>query len=374
MTKRKEYFSNRSSMFHYAASADYDGGYIKSANSYIDGGEVYSYATKVALIDREREILLYTGHYYSQTTSNTMSELRRAFDHYKKLMTFDFRVDEAWERVQKAVKLHDKHPATRKPEKEFFIETVDSLKNVVEFFRKGQKYLKSKTMERAEEIVTKYKKEIEEKRKRQEEIWAKRREREEQERQERIDRTEAIVREYMPDYDGEPKTFRECMEKDEVHIPRGWLKEHHPELFYEDGRLIEGRVLLDLRYNYNTHNYDDYLIYRQDRYSYKLMRQISRWGGNYSSAPDILVYNKDKKLLYTSQHCEVDDIAGHVKTLLGLFLKAIDEEKDVSFVIGKHCGPYEIREWNSTEKFLRVGCHCFLLENLREVYEDMKGV
>ena len=164
------------------------------------------------------------------------------------------------------------------------------------------------------------------------------------------------------------------MGKCEVKIPVVWVKEHHPEVVDNDNAYCKtDMVNLSRHYDYSTSTYDPDYIFRQDKDSYSIMRKISRYGGGYAYSPDILVYNPEEKLLKTSQYCVVDDTEGHVKKLLGLFLKAVDEGRDTSFVIGKHCGPYEIREWNSNEKFLRVGCHCFLLENLREVYEDMKG-
>ena len=376
--KRKEYFNNRSDMYHYAASADYDGGYIRSNNSHIEKGvhgyDVYSYATKVAMFDKDKEILLYTGHYYSNTTTHSLYELRSAFDHYKRLEVYDFNINDAQDRLRREVKLHTKHPATRKADKEFFMNAVYSLENLVEFYGNNCKYLKSKIMEKAMQIAITYSNQIEKHNKRVAELRAIREAKEEQERQERIARTEAIIKEYMPDYEGEPKTFRECMEKTNLFIPTAWMKEHHPELWDEDGCYNgERKVLFFRNWDYNIREYTNF-EYRRERYNIKLLRHIHRYSTNYTATPDILVYNKDKKLLYTSQSCEVDDTAGHCKNLLGLFLKAIDEGRDYSFVNGKHCGPYDIRGYDEDDEFLRVGCHCFLLENLREVYEDMKGV
>lgn len=376
MTRRKEYFSIRSDMFHYAASSDYDGGYIRSNNSHIVDGDVYSYATKVGMFDKGKEILLYTGHYYSHTTSNTLSELRRAFDHYQRLMVYDFSLSSAWERLKEEVKLHSKHPATRKTGKQFFVNTVDSFVNLVRFFGKNDKRMKSKTMQKATDIASKYLEEIEAKRKCQEEAWARRREKEEQERQARIDLTLSIVKEYMPSYNDEPHTFRECMHRQEVTIPVDWLKEHHQEIFNEENRdkIDHNKVIFERMWDSLSYNFTNEVVYRQNLHSAKILREISRYGGSCGYAPDILVYEKDTKFLKTNRHCEVDDKEGYCKKLLGLLLKAIEDGRDTSFVIGKHCGPYEIREYNASEKFLRVGCHCFLLENLREVYQDMLEV
>ena len=378
MSKRKEYFSNRSGMYHHAASADYDGEYVRSNNSHIEKGvygyDVYSYATKVAVFNKDKEILLVTGHHYSNTTSNSLAELMRAFDHYKITVVYDFRVDDAWDRLKREVKEHTKHPAKRLEDKRFFLTSVAQLKDLVEFCDIGGKYLTSSTMKKAKKIAAEYEDQIDKHNKRRTELRAIREAKEEQERQERIARTEAIIKEYRPDYEGEPKTFRECMEKTNLFIPAAWMKEHHPELWDEDGRYNgDGKVLFFRNYDYTLHEYVNF-EHRRERYNIKLLRHIHRYSTNYTCAPDILVYDKDKKLLYTSQSCEVDDIAGHCKNLLGLFLKAIDEGRDYSFVNGKHCGPYDIRGYDEDDKFLRVGCHCFLLENLREVYDDMKGV
>lgn len=372
----KTFYSCRSDMYHFVASSDYKGDYVRSANSHICGNDVYSYATKVAEFDKNKEILLYTGHHYSNTTTNSLYELKRAFDHYKKLKVYDFDTKAAWNRLKVSVKEHIKYPATRKDDKTYFIETVDSLKNLIEFRGKNSKYLKTSTFETADRIATKYLDEIEAKRKRYEELAAERRKRDEELRQLRINRTEAIVSEFNPDIIEEPTTFRQCMQKTQTIIPFSWLIEHHPEVFTNDSHCELDNSLTCFRrfWNNTTHGYTYDAVYNKDRESYKIMRQISRWSGAYPAAPDILVYESDRKLLRTSQYCEVDDTNGHVKNLLGLFLKAIDENRPVDFVIGKHCGPYEIREYNYNEKFLRVGCHCFLLENLREVYNDMLEV
>lgn len=374
MTRCRVFYSKRSDMYHYAARTDYNGQYIRSANSHVCGNEVYSYATKIAEFNQKKEILLYTGHSYSNTTTNSMYELKRAFDHYKKLKVYDFNIKDAWNRVKVQVRDHVKYPATRKDDKEYFIEILDSLKNLIEYFGRNSRYLKTHTVETAERIATKYHEEMEAKRKRFEELAAKRREEDNRRRLLRIDRTMKIVREFMPEFDEEPKTFRDCMQKKHIEIPLEWMVEHHPEVLKNKETGEVDRELYDFgrRWNNTLYKYDKTLIYSKEREDFKILRSISRWSSSYSSAPDILVYDKETKMLNTSQHCTVDDTNGHVRTLLGMFLKAVDENKPTNFVIGKHCGPYEIREYNSAEKFLRVGCHCFLLENLREVYNDMQ--
>lgn len=371
----KHFFSSRESMYHYAASSDYDGSCIRSANSSVCGDEVYSYATLVAKFNKDTEKMIYTGHYYSNTTTNSMSELRRAFDHYRRLMVYDFTVEEGARRLKTQLEIHQKEPATRKPDKEYFINSVYSLENLVEYYGKGKKYLHMSFYKKAKAIADKYNEEIAAKAKRAEERRAARAAAEEKERQERLARTRAICEEYDKNFTAEPATFKECMNRTTLHIPFEWLKEHHPECINDDyGAKIDHKVVnFDRTYDYENHKWKDYVEFNSYASDYKLLRNISRYGGSGIYAPDILVYDKDSKLLSTNRCCNVDDTAGHVKTLLGLFLKAVDEGRDTSFVIGKHCGPYEIREYNASEKFLRVGCHCFLLENLREVYEDMKG-
>lgn len=372
----KTFFSNRESMYHYAASADYDGSCIRSANSSVCGDEVYSYATLVAKFNKDTEKMIYTGHHYSSTTTNSMYELRRAFDHYRRLMVYDFTVEEGVIRLKRQLEVHQKEPATRKPDKEYFINSVYSLENLVEYYGKGKKYLNMSFYKEARAIADKYNEEIAAKEKRLEERRAAKAAEVEKERQERLARTRAICEEYDKNFKAEPATFKECMNKTILQIPFEWLKEHHPECISDDygGKIDHKVVNFDRGYDYINHKWNDYVAFNSYKTEYKLLRYISRYSGGGIYAPDILVYNKDSKLLSTDRCCNVDDTAGHVKTLLGLFLKAVDEGRDTSFVIGKHCGPYEIREYNETEKFLRVGCHCFLLENLREVYNDMKGV
>lgn len=380
----KTFFSKRSDMFHYAASADYTGERVRSANSYVEGNDVYSYATKVAMFDKKKEILLYTGHHYSNTTSNSLYELRRAFDHFKKLQVYDFNVEDGWNRLVETLNEHRKHPATRKEEKQFFIGVVESFVSLTEFFGKGKKHLKTTTFECADKLAEEYKEQIRKKEQRWRELRDERIRKAEEERQRKIKATEDICREYDPEWGKEPETFRECLANYCIDIPVNWMMEHHSELLdvNSDDKGI-GDLLFYRRWNTNTHQHCDYYSYKKRDYDwsydkqysgYKILRKISRYGGTlFLDKPDILVYDTENKRLFTNQNCEVDDTNGHVKKLLGLFLKAVDEGKDTSFVIGKHCGPYEIREWNASEKFLRVGCHCLLLENLREVYEDMKG-
>jgi len=370
----KTFFSKRCDMYHYAASADYEGEYIRSANSHVEGWDVWSYSTKVAIFDKKKEILLYTGHRYSNTTSNSLWELRRAFDHYKRLEVYDFTIDEAWDRLTESYKEHSKHPATRKDDKQYFIKCVDSLLNLVEFYGKNCKYLKTTTFKCAEQLANDYQDQIAAKNKRMEELREERRRKEREEYQRKVDATEAICKEYDPNYLGTPTNFKQCLNRDVIYIPVEWMKEHHPEFGTVAQRYIPG-LLFYRRYDYSAQKWDNCYSYQRNNTECNVdfLRRIHRYGqdDSWTSLPDILGYFNDDKVLRTSQHCIVDDKEGHVKKLLGLFLKAIDEGKDVSFVIGKHCGPYEIREYDATDKFLRVGCHCFLLENLREVYQDM---
>lgn len=372
----KTFYAKRSDMYHHVASSDYDGRCVRSPNSHVVGNEVYSYATKIAEFNKDKEILLFTGHSYSNTITNSMYELRRAFDHFKRLKVYDFTIQSGYSRLKHELRDHLKCPATRKDDKITFIEIVDSVKNLIEYFGKNNHLLTTKVFIQAEEIANKYQEQIEAKQKRYEELAAERRKRDEELRQLRIARTEAIVNEFNPNTIEEPTTFKQCMQKTEVIIPFSWLEKHHPEIFVNITQNQLDFSLTDFRRHWSniTNNFTENAVYNKDQESFKIMRQISRWSSSYPSAPDILVYYPDTKMLKTSQHCEVDDTNGHVKTLLGLFLKAIDENKSVDFVIGKHCGPYEIREYNYNEKFLRVGCHCFLLENLREVYNDMLEV
>ena len=369
----KTFFSKRSDMFHYAASADYDGSCIRSANSSVYDGEVYSYSTLVAKFNKKTEKMIYSGHYYSHTTSSTMWELRRAFDHYRRLEVYDFTIDNAVDRLKRDLEIHTKSPATRRPDKEYFISSVYSLENLIEYYGKGKKYLNMSFYKKAKAIADKYYEEIIAKDKRAEERRVIKAAKQEQERLERLARTRAICEEYDKNFVTEPKTFKECMTKRELHIPFEWLKEHHPECINDSwgGKVDQHFVSFDRGYDYRGGKWNDYVEFMAYSTNCKILRNITRYGGSAAYSPDVLVYNSEEKLLKTSQMCVVDDTNGHVKTLLGLFLKAVDEGKDTSFVIGKHCGPYDIREWNASEKFLRVGCHCFLLENLREVYQDM---
>lgn len=368
----KTFFSKRSDMFHYAASADYNGDCIRSANSSVCDGEVYSYSTLVAKFNKKTEKMIYSGHYYSHTTSTTMWELRRAFDHYRKLMVYDFTLDNAVDRLKRELEIHTKSPATRRDGKEHFINSVYSLENLIEYYDNGKKYLNMSFYKKAKAIADKYYEEIVAKDKRAEERRANKVAKSEQERRERLARTRAICEEYDKNFVAEPKTFKECMTRRSIRIPFEWLKERHPECIYDYGSQIRVKATnFERAYDFQKGDWSDYAVFRTYDSNYKILRNICRYGGTAIYTPDVLVYNSEEKLLKTSQGCEVDDTAGHVKTLLGLFLKAVDEGRDTSFVIGKHCGPYEIREWNDSEKFLRVGCHCFLLENLREVYQDM---
>lgn len=370
----KTYFTKRSDMYHYAASSDYNGEYIRSANSYVDGGDVYSYATLVAKFDKEKEILLYTGEKYSVTTTTSLWELRRAFDHFKCLKVYDFTVKDAFERLKLVYNRYSKHPATRKDDKQYLIDVVMSVVNVVEFTGKNSKYLKTKTFIEAEELATEYQKQIDAKNKRIDEIREARRQKAIEERRLKIKATEKICKEYDPSFESEPTTFKECLNKRIISIPVAWFNEHHPELDTEVYRSGFPGLYFWRYFDYQEHKWDDCYSYRPEDYTTAdFVRKVDRYDGGWKCYPDILGYYSDSKSLRTSQGCIVNDEAGHVKTLLGLFLKAVDEGIDTSFVIGKHCGPYEIREYNASEKFLRVGCHCFLLENLREVYNDMKG-
>lgn len=370
----KTFFSCRESMYHYAASSDYEGEYIRSANSSVEGGDVYSYATKVAMFNKDKQTLIYTGERYSNTTTNSLSELCRAFDHFNRWKVYDFTVSDGWNRLVNEYKRNKKHPATRRDDKQYFIDVVDAYYSLTTFFSKGDSKLKTKTFTDAKAMAETYKEQIKVKEEKARARWMEVRRKAEEDRQRRTKLTEDICKEYCPEWGEEPTTFRGCMDNYNIRIPVKWLEEHHQELFDNSNETNIGHLYLSRGWDTDNSDWKNYYEYRRYNCKFKLLRDIPRYGGDYMSEPDVLVYDKETKVLHTNQFCKVDDKDGVVKKLLGLFLQAVDAGKDVSFVIGKHCGPYVIQSYDSDAKFLRVGCHCFLLENLREVYNDMKGV
>ena len=74
------------------------------------------------MFNKDKQTLIYTGERYSNTTTNSLSELCRAFDHFNRWKVYDFTVSDGWNRLVNEYKRNKKHPATRRDDKQYFID------------------------------------------------------------------------------------------------------------------------------------------------------------------------------------------------------------------------------------------------------------
>lgn len=77
--------------------------------------------------------------------------------------------------------------------------------------------------------------------------------------------------------------------------------------------------------------------------------------------------------LLTTQGCQVT-IDAKFKLLFKSLMHMIKEEKDCSSLYGAAVGDYSLREVNYEDKFIRVGCHCFLFEDVMSLEKRINQV
>lgn len=366
-------FYDRRKMLHYAASNDWDGEeWLTYTNMSVRGKDVYSYATKVAEINRKKETLLVTLHTYSMTTSNQISELSRAFDHYKFVYTYDFTVEDAWNRVKATVKEYTEDMLSKKDNREYIDRVYNELEQLVEVFNKGKKYLNSATYNKLSELNEKAK-EIEN---HKIDLLHERRRKAEEKRlaeDERLtDNTLTVLKTLRPEILDTAITYKDLVNRIKIEIDYKKFCEAFPNMSVDRDTFFFkpcDRDCITLSYYYVPRVIGD--IKRSVS-----TREIHKYGDNYSCEPDYLAYYQGLKMFKTSQSCEVDNSTGIVgkklETLIRMIDKGESEQAINDLFVGKHCGPFDIRGWNSKERFLRVGCHCFLEENLRECLQDLK--
>lgn len=308
--------------------------------------EVFHYGNKVAVIDTQAEKLykikpyLHLGNTYN---GNIDYALKKAFEHYKIENVFTFTYNEYFNTLQILMSECYK-PSASKPE----VDKVQLMINTSNFFG---------AMQEAEMLSTKFGAAIYKLTKKQKEAE----EREAKRLQEAEKRRQVDV-----------KKFRELLKdkitgEDAFHRYRSVRKLLD---FRQTDEIVVNNPDLFSISSWGTKAYPKSDIYIKDFAEEIGSRLIKRYGpyGN-PDLPDFFIVQNNTVL--TSQGCEVT-IDKPFKTLLKAVVRKIKKQESCAEFEGSAVGAFEFRGVNYEERYVVVGCHRFLMEDVLKLAEEIK--
>lgn len=86
---------------------------------------------------------------------------------------------------------------------------------------------------------------------------------------------------------------------------------------------------------------------------------------------DIVYFDKNTGKLHTTRDVEIQTNEQNYKHLMGMMNIYINNPDKRHTLISHRVGPYRIT--STTDQHIYVGCHCFSIENIKILYEEMKN-
>lgn len=307
--------------------------------------------TLVAVIDKAEETVIHLpGYNFGTTFSNVMWGLKSAFDHYKR--TAVSHIDYKFKDI---IKAHNKYDFS----------SNQNMINSLTLLKETAKYYNIDTDNKFYEMAAK---KIEKKQERDRIAEERRKAEEEAQRQKRL----AVIAEFVPYIQEKLKAFKDSYHKlkfmknitgsyEVQEIPKGY--EHlfepsykwdpHCRYFELKGGVRDSDFygLLDIRL------IDRYKMYHNEYRKEDLPDGITCLDG----------------VLLTTQGCKVT-VTKEFKKLYNLLMRKIKAKEDCSEYYGTAVGDYALREVDYVQNTIRVGCHCFLFEDVFELASKIKQV
>lgn len=307
--------------------------------------EVFFYGNKIAVINTQTEKLYKVGSYLhlGNTYSNIEYALRRAFEHYKIENVFTLSYNE-YSNILEILMSEAYKPSSSQTE----VDKAQLMINTAKFFG---------SMEEADMLSEKFSGAIEKLKKRQQEAA----EREEKRRKEAEEKRQIDL-----------KKIRELLKDkitgdDAYHRYRSVVK--LMDFKSTDEIVVNNPDLFDTPY-WGTKAYPKSNIYVSDFAEEIGSRMIRRYG-SYSNPdlPDFFIVQNNTML--TSQGCEVA-IDKTFKTLLKAVVRKIKKQESCDEFIGSSVGAFEFKGVDYEERYVRVGCHRFLIEDVLKLAKEIK--
>lgn len=346
-----------SSMFHEIASNAYDhtktyctgnGKVYCLSNDGIDIS-VFYFGIKIAHINKETEIVETLPMYSLGTTVYyILKSLTNAFDHFTARSITCFTSEEAQS-------IKDLHAGKEFPVNQVVVDSLGYITNTLDHLQVDSKEL-SNIFDVARKQKEKEEKAAEARRKAEEERLAK--------RKEEIEALTPFFTELYSKYEGnynKLKEFRKMMRLKRKDIPDNLFK------YFRDRSYSDNDVPEDKK------EYEPIMTWTSQYEACLGVRMINRYGYRPKelSLPDGIALLGHT--LLTTQGCEVDVCDHNFILLFKALMHRIKKQEDCSEFYGDSVGDYSLREVNYEEKFIRVGCHCFLFEDILELEEAIKN-
>lgn len=134
--------------------------------------------------------------------------------------------------------------------------------------------------------------------------------------------------------------------------------------------IVENNPDLFNKASWGTNVYPKNVIYVSD-FAEDIGSRLIRRYGPYSNPdlPDFFIVQNNAVL--TSQGCEVV-IDKPFKTLLKAVVRNIKKQKSCEEFVGLAVGAFEFRGVDYVERYVSVGCHRFLIEDVLKLAEEIK--
>jgi hypothetical protein len=325
---------------------------------------LFSYETQIAEIDRKKNRIIMMDSYHTNTTKRHLALLYRALpSDYTVIYSNHFYWDTLYENTVNDIRnlyeqKHLKYKSgvfSRASDRHVLFVHKNTIQRLGKYkhFQRRYKKLNDFVELNQEYTNNRYKRTEERIKKRQEEI-----DRKEKGLRERLDaflygeRLEAFVKYKFKSLDN----YKTLAEKLPVkHDLRRYIRNYitcNPSIIGD----YEGTVYYGLVWHIIEAFLHNYVL-------------------NIPSTPakiyDIVYFNKETSKLHTTRDVEVQTNEQNYKHLLTMMNIYINNPDKRHTLISHHVGPFRIN--NITDKHIYVGCHCFSIENIKLLYEEMKN-
>ena len=308
--------------------------------------EVFFYGSKVAVIDTKADKLYKIGSYLhlGNTYSNIEYALVRAFEHYKRENVFTLNYNE-YRNILQILMSEAYKPSVSRPE----VDKAQLMINTAKFFGATlEADMLSEKFGAAKDKLIKRQQEAEE--------------REEKRRKEAEEKRQVDV-----------KKIRELL-KDKITGDDAYHRYRSVnkllEFKWDDEIVVNNPDLFSTHSWAGIKAYPKSLIYASD-FAEEIGSRLIRRYGSYSNPdlPDFFIVQNNTVL--TSQGCEVA-IDKPFKTLLKAVVRKIKKQESCDEFIGSAVGAFEFKGVDYEERYVRVGCHRFLIEDVLKLAKEIK--
>lgn len=363
-----KYFGNYNDLLHHVASNDY-----KNTITYryscliIKGNKMYYNNVFKGLIDRKKEkiLLLREG---SGTWSWVCTLTKRAFDHYYVAVVDSFSLKEQKNMLSVMYK--------RMPKNKYLgWANTWSMRNLLEGYQSFCEYKQVQADEQLVSDVNKLLKDSEEKKDAKDSKDHEQAVAHSKEREEKNEYALGVISAFL---DGLDKTQPVGLNIDALQQAKFYdSKLKNTDYFNAHKDYSVEDEDIDKTYFYQVSTWalgQKYTDLLKEKLGVRLIKRNS-WEHEERCLPDFVWYDPTIDSFVTSQRVKVEN-TDNLTSMINWFATIIKTGKGLETLkdyVSKHVGPYDIREVNTDEKTIRVGCHVFTFENVLELPDQISG-